>query len=345
MTTIAVVGGGPAGCALAVTAARCGHEVVVYDEGRRLRSWPGESLPAGAGELVASVFGPEVLEGHAKAFGTAAAWGSAELVSHDYMSHWSGHGWHLGRAVFDDAVRAVAVGLGVRLEHRRITSPDEMSADWIVDASGRAGVIVSRLGVPRVRLDDQVALVGVVADRGGERVTTVEAVRDGWWYTTPLPNGTRVAALVTDSHRASRRSDLWLESLATTVHVADLTGDVRRVEVSAYPADTTYRLDVVGDGWLAVGDAAACFDPLSSQGLLTGIVMGARAGALLGGDLTGWAEDYRAIVDEHIALRSDYLRAEDRWPAAPFWQRRRAALVEGTDDVLVPVDERAGHHA
>ena len=71
MTTIAVVGGGPAGCALAVTAARCGHDVVIYDEARRLKSWPGESLPAGAGELVASVFGSDVLAGHAKAFGTA----------------------------------------------------------------------------------------------------------------------------------------------------------------------------------------------------------------------------------------------------------------------------------
>ena len=302
-------------------------------------------MPAGAGELVASVFGADVLAGHAKAFGTASAWGSDELVSHDYMAHWSGHGWHLDRVTFDSQVRAVALSLGVRIEQQRVTSMEQILADWVVDASGRAGALVSRLGGSRVRIDDQIALVGVVPDLGGERVTTVEAVVDGWWYTTPLPNGSRVVALVTDADLARERLDLWHESLSMTQYVADLAGDCSDVVVSAYPADTTYRETIVGDGWLAVGDSAACFDPLSSQGLLTGIVMGARAGALIGGDLSGWAADYRAIVNEHIAVRSAFLRAEDRWPTAPFWSRRREVLVEGPDDVLVPVDQRAGHHA
>lgn len=317
---------------------------MIYDEGRRLKSWPGESLPAGAGELVASVFGADVLTGHAKAFGTASAWGSDQLVTHDYMAHWSGHGWHLDRGAFDAAVRAVALSLGVRFEQQRITSIGQISADWIVDASGRAGALVSRVGGRRMCLDDQVALIGVVPDRGGARVTTVESVPDGWWYTTPLPNGSRVVALVTDAAIARGNRQLWHGSLSTTTHIAAIAADVTGVDVSAYPADTSYRETITGDGWLAVGDAAACFDPLSSQGLLTGIVMGARAGALLGDNLEGWASDYRAVVDEHVAVRSAFLHAEDRWPDAPFWRQRRAGLVKGADDVLVPVDQRSGHH-
>ena len=41
---IVVVGGGPAGCAYAVTAARAGHAVALLDDGRRPATWPGEAL-------------------------------------------------------------------------------------------------------------------------------------------------------------------------------------------------------------------------------------------------------------------------------------------------------------
>lgn len=322
MAHVVVVGGGPAGSAFAITAARCGHDVVLYDDGRRLRSWPGESLPSGGGELAASVFGAAILDGHRRAYGTAAAWGSSELVTHDYMGHWAGNGWILDRARFDESARDLAAESGVTVVSERVTTvPDD--ADWVVDASGRAGALLSRLGVPRMACDDQVALIGIVADGGGEHVTTVETVREGWWYTTPLPDGRRVVALVTDSDLVGAdRLATWMASLAETTYIRPLAGDVSTVDVGAYPSGTAYRERMVGDGWLAVGDAAVCFDPLSSQGLVTGIVMAARAATMLGGDLDAWEADYREVLDEHLAVRDEYLRAETRWPDPAFWARR-----------------------
>ena len=328
MARVVVVGGGPAGCAFAVTAARCGYAVTLFDEGRRLRSWPGESVPAGGGELIASVFGAGVLDGHAEAYGTTAAWGSDEAITHDFMTHWSGHGWHLDRATFDATLRDVAVSAGVTVVQRHVTAVDESEAEWIVDASGRAATVVSRRGIPRIQVDDQVALVGVVPDRGGERVTTVEAVPDGWWYTTPLPDGGRVVALVTDGDAIGPdRAQTWHAALAKTELIGPLVGPCADLEVSAYPADTAYREEIVGDGWLAVGDAAVCFDPLSSQGLITGIVMGARAATMLDTGLAQWAVDYRAVLDEHIAVRAALMQAETRWQDAPFWRRRQSKIV------------------
>lgn len=322
MAHVVVVGGGPAGSAFAITAARCGHDVVLYDDGRRLRSWPGESLPAGGGELAASVFGAAILDGHLRAYGTAAAWGSSELVTHDYMGHWAGNGWILDRARFDELARDLAAESGVTVVSERVTSMPE-GADWVVDASGRAGALLSRLGISRIARDDQVAVIGVVADGGGEHVTTVETVREGWWYTTPLPDGRRVVALVTDSDLVGAdRLATWMASLAETTYIRPLAGDVSTVDVGAYPSGTAYRERMVGDGWLAVGDAAVCFDPLSSQGLITGIVMAARAATMLGGDLDAWEADYRVVTDEHLAVRDEYLRAETRWPDSPFWARR-----------------------
>ena len=322
MAAVAVVGGGPAGCAFAVTAARCGHDVVLYDEGRRLRTWPGESLPSGGGELLASVFGADILDGHQRSYGTAAAWGSSELQTHDFMTHWAGHGWILDRVIFDRQTRDAAATVGVKVVHERVVErPTDV--DWVIDASGRAGVVVSRLHVPRVTCDEQVALVAVVVDRGGPKVTTVESVPIGWWYTTPLTGSRRVIALVTDSDLVDvDREAMWRSRLAQTRYVRELAGDIDVVDVGAYPSGTAYRRQMTGDGWLAVGDAAACFDPLSSQGLVTGIVMAARAATMLDGDLAGWSREYETVIAEHLAVRDEYLRAETRWPDEPFWARR-----------------------
>ena len=336
MARILVAGGGPAGCAVAVTARRCGHDVTLLDDARRLRTWPGESLPAGGGELVASVFGGDVLSGHSMAYGTSAAWGSDELVDHDYMAHWSGHGWHLDRATFDASLRNVAIAHGVEAIHDRLStvggSPGawsvngKWSAEWLIDATGRAGAIATRLGSSLTRCDDQIALVAIVPDLGGARVTMVETVREGWWYSSPLSGGQRVVALITDADLvAPDRAATWRESLARTRHVAQLLEKSDSVDVGAYPAGTAYRETLVGDHWIAVGDAAASFDPLSSQGLITGVVMAARAAASLGDDMGQWAADYGAVLDEHLALREGYMALESRWSDEPFWARRRSA--------------------
>lgn len=333
MARIVVAGGGPAGCAFAVVASRIGHDVVLLDNGRRAATWPGESVPAGGGELIASVFGPAVLEGSAIAYGTAAAWGSEDLVANDFMAHWSGHGWHLDRAGFDEALRDVARAQGVEVVSAHVSAigghagewvvNDRWAAEWLVDATGRAGSLAARLGSSARRCDDQVALIRTLVDGGGERITTVESAEIGWWYSTPLPDGSRVIALVTDADLVGPdRGATWSRALAATRHMAAIAGpSVGDAGVVAFPAGTAYRDPIVGEGWLAVGDAAVCFDPLSSQGLITGIVMAARAATMLDRP-DAWALDYASVLDEHLRARAEVLSTETRWPDAPFWARR-----------------------
>jgi flavin-dependent dehydrogenase len=333
MSSVVVVGGGPAGCAFALTAARAGHDVVLIDEQRRRQTWPGEALPAGGKELVDSIFGPGLLAEHGIAHGTAAAWGSDQLVANDFMTHWSGHGWHLDRSRFDADLRDRVRAAGVDVAVERLTAvggkPGEWRvnerwlAEWVIDASGRAGAVVGRLGVPLVRFDDQVALIGVAPDRGGERVTTVESTRIGWWYTAPLPGGMRVAALVTDSDLVEPdRQTMWQMSLAMTRHIADIVGQSTPHDIGAYPAGSRHRAQFFGTGWIAVGDTAMAFDPLSGQGLITGLVMAAHAGHGLNGDLNAWAQNYQGIFDEHQLVRASFYKAEQRWRDEPFWKRR-----------------------
>ena len=87
-----------------------------------------------------------------------------------------------------------------------------------------------------------------------------------------------------------------------------------------------------GEGWLAAGDAAVSFDPLSSQGLFNALYTGLAAAEAADRHLSGAADaltDYeRAIADIWSAYRAQLVHwygAETRWADRPFWRRRLAA--------------------
>jgi flavin-dependent dehydrogenase len=87
-------------------------------------------------------------------------------------------------------------------------------------------------------------------------------------------------------------------------------------------AGTAHLEPPCGDGWLAAGDAAASFDPLSSQGILTAVLMGSEAARCVD-DPSAFAARYRAIVTHHETEQRAIYQREERWPTAPFWTRRQ----------------------
>jgi flavin-dependent dehydrogenase len=85
----------------------------------------------------------------------------------------------------------------------------------------------------------------------------------------------------------------------------------------------------VGDGWVAAGDAAVSFDPLSSHGILnalhTGTLAGSAVHAHLAGDvraLDAYARHVDALYAAHLRHLHAYYAMERRWPDHPFWSRR-----------------------
>jgi flavin-dependent dehydrogenase len=95
-------------------------------------------------------------------------------------------------------------------------------------------------------------------------------------------------------------------------------------------AAQTYRMDrITGEAWLAVGDAAAALDPLSSHGILNGLHSGLQAAAALIKRLLGDSTAFEEYVlwskrnfDEHLRTRTTYYEREQRWPSSAFWRRR-----------------------
>ena len=156
-------------------------------------------------------------------------------------------------------------------------------------------------------------------------MTLVEAVENGWWYTAVLPDGRLVAAFMTDSDL-----DLdWNGALESSTETR------KRIESHAYrPASPptivgagSSLLDhVAGAGWMAVGDAAATHDPLSSHGITAAMAAGIDAAAAVqSSDFDGYAQRVIEFYALYLEMRQAYYAEERRWPEATFWRRRHAA--------------------
>ena len=287
---VTIVGAGPAGCAAAVELCRLGAEVVLLSDGR---DSIGEQMPPEARPLLQQL-GLLPLDGHVDCVGVRAAWRTATLSHQDFVFRPFGNGWLLDRRAFGAQMRQCAVAAGAVLRQpvrlSALARPrnwqlgvegDEVACDWIIDASGRHAAVTRRLGIRRRRFDRQFAVVGWLQTEAEDQdaTLTVEGRAGGWWYTARLPHRRRVAALIT-----SDRPDLmaWEKRLRSTRHIAPLLRDYRCCgPLVVRPAESSMLERSAGLGWIAIGDAAASYDPLSSRGLVSALESGITAAALV----------------------------------------------------------------
>ncbi|GAA3016183.1 NAD(P)/FAD-dependent oxidoreductase [Kitasatospora sp. NPDC127116] len=356
-----VAGGGPAGAAAALTLARAGRTVLLADAGGGPPK-TGESLVPVA-QLILQDLGVDIRSldaDHRQCHATLSAWGSPHLHRTDFLTDPYGHGWHLDRPVFDRLLRTHAEANGVKVSERTTVShpvpqPDSgwqvtLRADgtehsvrcrWLVDATGRRASLAARCGARRRRYDRLVAVHLRLAHDASdiEEASLVESVPDGWWYTAPHSPAHRLVTYFTDTDLSPpglRATRTFLDRLAATRHTAERARG-RQALAGAAPrrcAAHTARLEpLAGEGWIAAGDAAIALDPLSSQGVLTALYSGLRAGQAVEALLCGEAD----ALDTYTAQLGETFEAyayghreihvhEDRWSDRPFWQRRRSAL-------------------
>ncbi|WP_039639270.1 tryptophan 7-halogenase [Streptomyces sp. 769] len=358
---VVVAGGGPAGCAAALTLVRAGRRVLLADAGIGPPK-VGEALVS-VGRLLLADLGvvhPVLDTGHLPCHGNQSAWGSSALHEVDSLRDPYGHGWHLDRVLFDRRLRAATRAAGAEVAELTAVRRPERQPDgiwqvplrdrtdrggartvhcrWLIDATGRGAALAVHAGARR-RTGDRLTAFHVLLDPARDGTTDdrslVESDRDGWWYTAQLPSRQRLVAYFTDPDlplAAVRGVEGFRDRLLATRHVSrrarphGLTA-LRRPRRA--PAHTAHLDRVHGDGWTAAGDAAAAFDPLSSQGIVTALYTGLSAGeavdARLRGDRTALA-GYAAKVADTRAAYQDGHRAvhaqETRWADRPFWARR-----------------------
>jgi 2-polyprenyl-6-methoxyphenol hydroxylase-like FAD-dependent oxidoreductase len=352
-----IVGAGPAGCAVALSLAQTvpGLRVAIADPGRSTPFRIGESVPPLIKPFLDQLgVGAAFLQNnHCPSFRTVSAWGSPELVSNEFFLNVHNTGWRLDRARFDQtllnaACQQAAQRLPAQLRtlshhapHWHIGCGDagDYRATYLIDASGRTA-LPSRLAGLKPINHDRLVASAVFFGQTDPNLPNADAVLtetcpDGWWYTAALPEGRRVVALMTDADLARRlkakQLAAWQQQLAQTRHVQPLIGNARPLAPpQLWPANSRYLHGPARPNLLAVGDALSCFDPLSSQGIIKALRSGLFAAYALTDhirrqDSSGFTR-YQALMQREFAAYqttlSDYHRQEQRWPDAPFWQRR-----------------------
>jgi flavin-dependent dehydrogenase len=326
--------------------------------------------------------GPEQqLPGLFSTAGNVSLWASEQADIADFFFTSTGHGLCIDRLAFDEALRAKAVGAGAtllkgvsfqscariaegsfnwRLTFISDAGMQEDRARYLIDCSGRLALVARTLGVPTVHNHDRLFAYAQWYSCAGDdddRYTRIEAAPDGWWYSNRLPS--------TDSDEAGRLvvfhsdKDLPAARLAASrqgfdqlldgsTHIAPLLkakGYHPCGIIRGAPANSQRLRDFCGDAWIAVGDAAQAYDPLSSQGIDKALRTASHAGHMIHyaladrpqrttelGSRNTYIHQYdqqqRQLWQTYLWQRDFYYGIQRRWSDQPFWQRRRQLANE-----------------
>ncbi|PTL80268.1 tryptophan 7-halogenase [Vitiosangium sp. GDMCC 1.1324] len=367
---VAVLGGGPAGTAVALALRRhTGHSVALIERSTYQEPRLGETLPPDSRTLLArlGVWEAFLQQGHLRSGGTCSNWGSETLGYNDHLLSPWGPGWHLDRRRFDLMLAEEAARRGVDLytsaalagwEHLEeggyrlhVRRPGEggpttcLHARFVVDATGRRAAFATARGARRLTLDRAFSLYGFFHVRPGQMFdayTLVEAREEGWWYSALLPGGRVVVGLVGDGESLRGLKPGHPEPWLALLERAPATR--RKLDACAFTGETLLslpaniaRLDRMrGEDWLAVGDAACTYDPLSSQGISQALRSALLAAEALRrhfrgepGALNSYEDTLQRQFQAHLHTRARYYRMERRWPTAPFWSHREQVPGQG----------------
>jgi len=353
---VVVIGGGPAGAAAARLLAQWDRTVVAIGRAPSRRSI-GESLPPSCTKLLDAVGVRAAIDsaGFVRATGNTVQWGMSERRSEPFRE---GTGYQVDRARLDallgDAAQAAGAlvirGATVRaakrgddgwtVEYHSDTGPAVCRARWVLDCSGRAGV-VARAGYRRTEQAARTtAVVGVWESDAWVNAeyathTLVESHDDFWAWSVPVAPTRRYVTVMLDP----RQSDVptrdaldqaYHAEIARTNLIADLIRGASFVESSWGCDASPYRSHRVSDdGLLLVGDAASFVDPLSSFG-----VKKALASAWLAAIVAN-----TALTDESLAGAARDLFERRERTMFDELQRQAAALAR---EVSGGAEQRSG---
>ncbi|WP_216856613.1 FAD-dependent monooxygenase [Acidisphaera sp. S103] len=357
------MGSGAAGCATALTLIDRGvGDIVVIDMQQHPRARIGESVPPASRAVLQrlGVWQAFHAQGHLLSAGSCASWGHPELRYNDFLLGMQGQGWHLDRTAFDEMLcEAVGARGGTIVRGLRLRSAERsdagdyalsleaengastrVTAGFLVDATGIAASVARRLGVARNQVDC-LAVIGAVFDlKAPDAVPSqalLEACADGWWYAAKIPGHRLIAALAVEpsQHRRFADPDTWRPALHATQHVARWLDHGKAVPAGTLELETALAPSailsrVVGERWLAVGDAASAYDPISAQGILKALCDGEAAADAIAGCLAGagqtpllaYQDGVFARFRDYLRLRRHLYQRERRWPLSPFWHNR-----------------------
>lgn len=328
---VAVIGGGPAGATVSTLLAQYGRRVALIEKDRHPRFHIGESLlpknlpifdSLGVSQKISEIgviksgaefVSPELDERQSYFFRDAidptppyayqvrraefdeilirnaesagvSVWQDHTVTKHENL----GDRWHLtvegpGEGPGDGSGNGSGDGPG-RL--------DEISARYLIDASGRDGVIARDHDLRRRnREHDSAALFAHYENVSPDAWQTPGNIiifwfNHGWIWMIPLPEGvTSIGAVCKPEYLKTRTNDLdefFDDTLGLCPKAWDLMKNAKRVSPVQGAGNYAYSANrAFGDGYLLIGDAYAFVDPVFSSGVLLAMSSAERAAPIV----------------------------------------------------------------
>ncbi len=315
---IIVIGGGPAGSCASALLARQGLDVVLLERERFPRAHVGESLlPASIPILEDLGVLDEVQRaGFTVKRGATMIWGTDREPWSWHFSETNAsnptafqvwrpefdaillnnarragvdvrEGCQATGVAFDESGQAVAVRCqesarrgGFQTRPYPTIGETELSARYVVDASGQGGLLARQLGLRQ--WDDffrNLAVYGYY--QGGDRLPApddgnilIESQPGGWLWHIPLRDGWASVGAVVDADSGQQGirelgPQRFLESqVAAAPRLAEMLSSARFASGPEVLRDWSYRCKSLhGPGYILVGDAGCFIDPLFSSGV------------------------------------------------------------------------------
>lgn len=353
--TVAVIGGGIAGAAASAALRLRGLPVLWIAPPREDRPRAGESLAAAARPLLETLGAGRILDRpvHRRMETSFSNWGTRALLERSAMALPGGLGTAIDRNAFEKDLLGLALDSGATRLPTSVHTACRTDSGWwlrtidggtltaglLVDATGRSSLIGRRMTVMR-RQDRMIAAVAFLRQRSSDidptRTTLIEAVPDGWWYASLLADGCLAVNHYTDPdllpRGLGRDQEAWGRLIADTCYISKWI-DTGGFEIAQAPdltsAGSTWLDRAAGPDWIAVGDAAAAFDPLSAHGMTTALWTAINAAEAVSRSLAGdtaaldaYADRVADGVARFRAEQTAIYRRERRFARHPFWTRR-----------------------
>jgi len=342
---VAIIGGGPAACAAALTLRLLDLSVCVMAAPGQ-KDHPTETAVPALPGLLHSLGASEALAACEPCYGILSGWGRHSPVLKPAIADPNGHAWFIHRARFDASLKNAALKRGVEWINAEaqtmiggedgvtITTPaHRLHARWVVIATGSPSSAARLTGQKATRFDSMIAFWAHLPAPYEQRLLIVEPFEQGWWYLCPAEGPGATACLMTDPASARRLGPsqlaAWSQLFRATSLSRQLQGKPLAEQVHVVLTGLAALPEKHGLRWIAVGDAAAKLDPLGSSGTATALDSGQRAARAVADALQGnsaalnlYGRWTTGLVEEFARQRRQQYAYEARRQENPFWSRR-----------------------
>lgn len=336
---IAIIGGGPAGAAAAIAAARNGQSVIVFEKGAHGRDKVcGDGLtPRAVGAL--NDLGIDCSDAHFIQGLRMIANTTERQLDWPATGTYPDHGYVWPRRRLDAALVDAATAAGAELVYEAEATPrivDEagistvigveadgrvIDAELTIVATGAPGAVAKMLGAERDPNEPYGLAIRTYVESPRHADAFIEAcltMKDengvavpgyGWMF--PAGDGTvniGVGALSTMKGFKKLNLNTLLDTYRSSVQDSwEIGPNLERPRAWRLPMATQKRH---GPGWLAIGDAAGLINPMNGEGIDYGLESGILAADLFNENPATAPHRYDAEVAERF---DDFLRMGRRF--------------------------------